>query len=84
MIKSKKVPTKGDNMNKLVPGALFSSRAATALREKLNDESAGNNPRLPQPDHDTRILDRGALAAEGFRKHDPDGSKLAKLFKIKD
>lgn len=66
-------------MNKLVRGALFSTRAAEEQRERARRRVDAVH--LPEGVTDVRkteaVWDR---AAEGFRKHDPDGSKLADVF----
>ncbi|MFA6273432.1 MAG: hypothetical protein WC673_03015 [Candidatus Paceibacterota bacterium] len=63
-------------MNKLIPSALFS--AGDAKEQKIRMVRRGKKP-VGEPDDcrdQTHIWDR---AAEGFRKHDPTGRKLAEL-----
>lgn len=65
-------------MNKLIRGARFSPRDAKEQRARMAEH--GKQP-VGEPDDcrdHTKDWDR---AAEGFRKHDPSGRKLAELFK---
>ena len=63
-------------VNKLIREAHFSARSAREQRTRmrLRGEKLIGEPSDVRDT--TRVWDR---AAEGFRKHDPDGRKLAKL-----
>lgn len=56
-------------MNKLITGALFSSRLAVAKRRR-------NDFRARKIKQGMTLWER---AADGFEKNDPDGTKLAGL-----
>jgi hypothetical protein len=68
-------------MNRLIPGALFSKRAAE--EQMLRERELG----VMRPGSHRDVSDQtslGSRAAKGFRKHDPDGRKSAKLFQQPD
>lgn len=70
-------------MNKLVRGALYSTRAAEEQRERARRRVDAVH--LPEGVTDVRKSEAAwDRAAEGFRKNDPDGSKLASLFPKKE
>lgn len=74
---------KGIVMNKLVPGALFSKRAAEEQRLRMHKHVDA----VPRPEGvtDVRSVEASwSRAARGFRKNDPDGRKLARLFEEAD
>jgi len=62
-------------MNKLIPGALFSTRAAREqrLREHIHNPNHHNQK---SPGTDNAWL----RAADGFNQNDPDGTKLNEMF----
>lgn len=66
-------------MNKLIPTALFSSRDAEEqrLREAMQAYDEGH-PLHGDCTNYSRCWDN---AAEGFRRNDPDGRKLAELLR---
>lgn len=62
-------------MNILIPGTLFSSRAARVRRLELFKERMSNLP----PRKITQGMAPWERAADGFERNDPDGTKLAEL-----
>jgi hypothetical protein len=67
-------------MNRLIPGALFNPRAAKEQRLVQTQQDARTGVYSSPDDLRDDSYD-WAKAAEGFRKYDPDLSKLAKLLK---
>jgi len=65
-------------MNKLIPSALFSVRDAKEQRIRM--VKRGEKP-VGEPDDCRGHTCDWDRAAEGLRKHDPTGRKLAKLLK---
>jgi len=62
-------------MNKLIPGARYSEREAKEhwLRARIRGENSS-------PEDLRRVENTWDRVAEGFRKADPRGTKLASLF----
>lgn len=65
-------------MNKLIPGALFSKRDAKEQRIRMAERGLKTTG---EPDDCRDHVHAWDRAAEGFRKNDPTGRKLAELLK---
>lgn len=64
-----------NKMNRLIPGVLFSARAAREQRRRARE--MGDNP---YPGDVRDVGDKWIRAAQGFRKYDPDGRRIGLLF----
>lgn len=69
-----------EKMNRLIPGGLFSTRAAEVqqLRERIHTDTTPLSQRVTDVRKVETFWDR---AAQGLRAQDPGGAELAELMK---